>query len=178
MNIDPFDIDLLGLQWHGAYIDTRLPFETRHGCQFFQRTNDAFRYIMNCRGYTIINYIEDFFGCGLGLTISERKLVHPSTRAICLGIMVDTVTGMLSIPDEKLAQIKHQVEQWSNKTHCSETQLQSLPGLLLYIHKCVKPARLFLNRMLQVLRTASKPQKIVLDDEFKRDLYWFQGFLQ
>ena len=196
LNIDPFDFDLLGLHWHGAYLDTRLPFGTRHGSQFFQRTSDAVRYIMKCKGHTIINYIDDFLGCGtpttaeiafknlfqlmndLGLTISERKLVHPSTRAICLGIMVDTIAGTLSIPDEKLAQIKQQVEQWSNKTHCSKTQLQSLLGLLLYIHKCVKPARLFLNRMLQVLRTASNPQKIVLGDEFKRDLYWFQRFLQ
>ena len=110
---------------------------------------------MKCRGHNIINYIDNFLRCGtpttaeitfknlfqlmndLGLTISERKLVHPSTRAICWGIMVDTVTGTLSIPDEKLAQIKHQVEQWSNKTHCLKTQLQSLLGLLLYIHKCV-----------------------------------------
>ena len=34
----------------------------------------------------------------------------------------------------------------------TKSELQSLLGLLLYITKCVKPARFFLNRMLQLLR--------------------------
>ena len=42
----------------------------------------------------------------LGLTVSEKKLVTPSTCAVCLGIVVDTVEGTLSIPGEKLLYIK------------------------------------------------------------------------
>ena len=195
LKIDPLDYDLLGLSWQGAYIDTCLPFGSRHGSQFFQRTSDAIRYIMRNRGFDIINYIDDFLGFGtptvaknafntlhdlmsqLGLAISQKKLVPPTTKAICLGIQIDTVAGTVSIPQDKLQQVKNVVTEWKTKKVCSKKQLQSLLGLLLYIHKCVKPARCFLNRMLEVLRNAKNPQKIYLTPEFMRDIRWFSKFL-
>ena len=33
VKVDPGDYDLLGLQWDGTYVDTCLPFGTRHGSQ-------------------------------------------------------------------------------------------------------------------------------------------------
>ena len=60
LKIDPSDYDLLGLNWKGTYIDTCLPFGSRHGSQFFQRASDAVKYIMRGRGFDIINYIDDF----------------------------------------------------------------------------------------------------------------------
>ena len=60
---------------------------------------------------------------------------------------------------------------------CSKCQLQSLLGYLLYIHKCVRPARYFLNRMLQTLRSNYGQASIKLDAEFHRDLRWFERFL-
>ena len=33
----------------------------------------------------------------LGLTISEKKLVPPSTQVTCLGILIDTVKGTLGM---------------------------------------------------------------------------------
>ena len=35
LKVDPGDYDLLGLHWHHAYIDTCVPFGTRHGSQIF-----------------------------------------------------------------------------------------------------------------------------------------------
>ena len=193
--IDPFDYDLLGLEWDGFYINKNLAFGTRHGSQFFQRTSDAVRYIMRRRGFDVIAYIDDYLGFGvpsiaeqsfntlyniltdLGLTISQKKLVRPSTQAVCLGILVNTVEGTLSIPDDKLNQIKTTVVEWTGKKRCSKKQSQSLLGLLLYVSKCVRPARCFLNRMLEVLRQAHDSNHIVLNDAFHRDLAWFQTFL-
>ena len=195
LKIDPLDFDLLGLYWNGLYVNTCLPFGSRHGSQFIQHTSDVVRYIMRQRGYDVINYIDDFLGFGtpsvadasfrmlhtlmteLGLTISAKKLVRPTTRATCLGVEIDTVTGTVAIPLDKLEQVKKVVLEWQNKTHCTKHQLQSLLGLLLYIHKCVKPARYFLNRMLEVLRSASNPGRIVLTPDFHRDLRWLKKFL-
>ena len=56
-------------------------------------------------------------------------------------------------------------------------QLQSILGLLLYVHKCVKPARVFLNRMLELLRACHNDSKVHLTDDFKHDLAWFGKFL-
>ena len=40
-SVDPRDYDLLGVNWDATSIDTRIPFGSRHGSQFFQRTSDS-----------------------------------------------------------------------------------------------------------------------------------------
>ena len=75
-------------------------------------------------GHYCINYIDDhvLFGneasCNsaferlqellqeLGLEISVHKNVTPDTKVTCLGVLVDTVEGTVSVPPEKLAEIK------------------------------------------------------------------------
>ena len=197
LRIDPADIDLLGFQVDGRhFIDVSTPFGFRHGSLFFQRCSDAIRYIMASHGYKgLYNYIDDLIYIGLpseiqdsyqfllkllqnlGLDISVSKLVSPSTSVICLGILVDTINKTISIPEQKLQEIKDTCRKWASKTYCSKTELQSLLGLLLYITKCVKPARFFLNRMLQLLRDNHAVKKILLNREFFADLTWFRIFL-
>ena len=189
MKVDPGDYDLLGLHWQGFYVDMCVPFGTHHGSQIFQRLSDSVRYMMHEKGFPIIDYIDDYVGVGvpsvawasyealLQLTVSEKKLVPPSTRVTCLGVMIDTVTGTISIPPDKLDTINDAVRLWPDKDVASKRQLQSILGLLLYVHKCVKPARVFLNRMLELLRSAHGRQKILLTPDFKRDLRWFAKFL-
>ena len=114
----------------------------------------------------------------LGLDISISKLVPPTTVAICLGIEIDTVNQTLRIPDDKLQEIRQMVHNYSKKTQVTKKQLQSLLGSLLYITKCVKPARYFLNRMLHLLRASHNTAHIVLNQQFHRDLNWFNIFLK
>ena len=66
---------------------------------------------------------------------------------------------------------------WSTKTYCSKNQLQSLLGSLLYIIKCAKPARIFLNRILQLLRKNFVNTKIIRTAEFFKDLACFNELL-
>ena len=47
----------------------------------------------------------------LGLTISDKKLVPPSTQVVCLGVLIDTEKGTVSIPPEKLRQINDMVNE-------------------------------------------------------------------
>ena len=195
IKVDPRDYDLLGLQWQGFYVDTCVPFGTRHGSQIFQRLSDGIRFIMRQKGFQMIDYIDDYVGVGvpsvtwasyeallalmaqLGLTISDKKLVPPATCVTCLGVMIDTVQGTIAIPPEKLATNLNEVHQWLHRDVASKRQLQSILGLLLYVHKCVRPARVFLNGMLDLLKSAHGRQKILLTPDFKRDLRWFAKFL-
>ena len=105
---------------------------------------------MREKGFCVIDYIDDYVKIGiqsvvfdsfnyltslmndLGLTISEKKLVASSTKVICLGVLIDTKKGSISIPEEKLLQIQEMVTQWLNKRTCTKRQVQSILGLLLY----------------------------------------------
>ena len=195
VKVDPGDYDLLRLQWRGTYVDTCLPFGMCHGSQIFQGLSDAVRFIMQKEGHCLIDSIEDYIGVSildivfksfqclvklvqkLGLTIIEKKLISPITKVVCLGVLIDTEKDSMAIPDDKLAQINEMATQWLDKRTCTKRQLQSILGLLLYIHKCVKPTPVFLNRMLELLRSSHGKHIISLTSEFNRDLHWFAKFL-
>ena len=197
LRIDPGDIDLLGLTHRDQlYLDLSLPFGFRLGAFFFMKISDAIRYIMQQKGYPYLqNYLDDLIYIGLpssvdkayqsllslleelGLEISRKKLHPPDTKVVCLGILIDTIHRTMSIPTDKLAQIMQVCAEWSDKLICTKNQLQSLLGLLLYVTKCVKPARYFLNRMLQLLRDNFDKNKIKVTSEFAKDLTWFKTFL-
>ena len=195
IKIDPSDYNLLGLSFNSYFIDTCLPFGFRHGSAIFQHLSDSIRYMMLSRGHHVINYIDDIIGQAtrsladssfntphdllgeLGLDISPKKLVYPSTQATCLGVIINTENFTVSVPDEKLAEIKQVCSQWQNRAYCNKRDLQSLLDKLLYVTKCVKAPRPFLNRMLELLRQSDKQDKIVLKEDFHRDLHWFNQFL-
>ena len=125
---------MLGLSHGGLYTDLSLPFEFRNGSIFFQRYSDAIRHIMRQNDFPgLWNYIDDLIYTSLpskiyhsyqfllnllqdlGLAISLEKLIAPTTSATCLGILVDTKTRTISIPSEKLAEIKQLCKNWVHK---------------------------------------------------------------
>ena len=162
IKIDPRDYNLLGLKFDSYYIDTCLPFGFRHGSAIFQGVSDAIRYMMLHKGYHVTNYIDDIIGQAtlsqaeasfdtlydllgeLGLDISEKKLLRPSTKASCLGVVINTQDFTVSVPEDKLDQIRDCCVSWQNRTCCTKRDLQSLLGKLLYVTKCVRSSRPFL----------------------------------
>ena len=128
------------------YVDTCVPFGTRYGSQIFQRLSDAIRYVMRQKDFTMIDYIDDYVGMGvpsvawasfhafldlmmqLGLTVSE-KLVHPALQVTCLGVLIDTVEGTISISPDKLCDVTDAVRHWMAKDFATKHQLQSILGL-------------------------------------------------
>ena len=151
--------------------------------------------MMRQYGYTIIDYIDNYIGVGipsvvnasyesllqhkehLGLTVSDKKLVPPVTCITCFGILINLVHGTIEIPADKLQQINVTVQEWLSKCVVTKCQLQSILGLLLYVHKCICPACIFLNRMLDLLKASHATQRITLTHEFKCNLHWFSKFL-
>ena len=196
LKLDPGDINRTGLQFEGRYyVDTSVPFGYRHGSVCMQRLTDSIRGIMHKKGYFIANYIDDLIGCDppklawegfkflkqligdLGLVISQGKLFQPQNCIPCLGIKVNVATGIISIPDEKLEQIIGKCSSFAGTKYTDKKSLQSLIGSLLYVHKCVRPARLFVNRILSTLREAPATGRIELSQAFHSDVAWFNAFL-
>ena len=113
----------------------------------------------------------------LGFEISIEKLVSQAPAVTCIGINVNSLTHTLSIDQEKIDQIQQSCHVWSSKKCAKKFQLQSLLGQLLYIARCVKPARIFLGRMLNLLRQNHSSEKIKLNGDFFRDLAWFRTYM-
>ena len=192
MKLDPGDYDLLGLKLSDYFLDTCLPFGYRQGSSIFQCLSDAVRFIMLQKGHDITTYINDIFGHALrsqshqafdtlynllqelDFIISKAKLVSLNTKVTCLGIQIETVNSTLSIPPDKLLEIKQTCQEWIGRKTCRKRELKSLLGSLLYVAKCVRVARAFLNRILDTLDTRSE---IYLDINFHRDLNWFLNFI-
>jgi hypothetical protein len=100
---------------------------------------------------------------------SNYKLVSP-------GIVIDTVTGELRLPADKLEHLQTLLQQWGGKTTCTRKELESLIGLLN--HAC-KVVRSFLRRMLDLLHAVPAAQPIIrLNTSFRSDLTWWTAFIQ
>lgn len=81
----------------------------------------------------------------------------------------------LSIPDAKLREINSAVDRALRCRSLSRKHLQSILGRLLHIAKCVKPARLFVSRLLDSLKNM-KRNFVRVSGEMRRDLEWFKTF--
>ena len=146
--------------------------------------------------YSLLNYIDDLIYTAflpstihnshqflldllqqLGLDVSSKKLhphpLKPYAWAYCLTQSL----GLFLYLKKNCKKLVIYVKIGQNKTTCTKNNLQSLLGSLLYVSKCVKPARVFLNRMLQVLRDQAHKSIITVPTSFFRDLQWFKTFL-
>ena len=56
-------------------------------------------------------------------------------------------------------------------------QFQSFLGKLLYLHKCIQPARNFINRILALFRDNPHKNRIKVTKDFYKDVEWFIKFL-
>ena len=90
---------------------------------------------------------------------------------------MDIPNSTISIDPDKLHSIYQECVKTSSKKYLAKKGLQSLIGKLIYIHKCVVPARAFNNRMLALLRSSTNSNRIKLTTELFSDLSWFQKFL-
>ena len=70
-----------------------------------------------------------------------------------------------------------QVLPVAKKCYCNKRQLQSLLGSLLYVSKCVRSSRFFLNRLLDALRSMEGKKYTKITTEAKRDINWFSKFI-
>jgi hypothetical protein len=190
--LDPLDVAFLGIHWQGiTYFDTAVPFGWRHGSAACQRITDAIRFILNKYGIITVNYIDDFMCIvpahdalrafqlvnfiitEVGLVTSHEKTVYPSHITTCLGIIINTKNFTLSIPKDKLKAIVQMCKRYISYNKINKHQIQSLLGNLIYIHKAITPARLFVNRVIALLKVVPDTGNVLITQDFKRDLHWF-----
>ena len=193
LRIDPRDFDILGLKWKdSSYLDISVAMGLKMGSVLCQRTTDVLRHIMTSCNVRTFNYIDEVICMHqrqkndaefqtlfnlfefLGIPINPKKLVKPSKSLTCMGINVNLETKQLSIPQDKLLEILDLCYLYGCKKVITKKQLQSLLGKLLYLHRCVHQTRIFVNRLLNILRHANA--HVQIDTEMKKDILWFENF--
>jgi hypothetical protein len=100
----------------------------------------------------------------LGFNINHKKTVPPTTNCSCLGIYFDLALGTLNIPKSKLTEVMDLCNFHLNKKSISKTKLQALIGSLIYLHKAIKPAWIFVNRILALLRSMGDAARVAIDE--------------
>ena len=195
--VDPRDFRYLGYFWNDDYyFDTVLAMGQRNAAMACSRTTDAIMYMHAQDGFEGTNYLDDLIGVAdpsasalaynalgellheLGLEENTNKACAPSSCQVVLGILINTVEGTVSVPEEKLSEIVALVEKWQGKSSTNKVNLQSLIGTLQFVTKCVRQSRIFLNRLLETLRDIKKKKVIKLSSSFQKDLRWWSLFIE
>ena len=115
----------------------------------------------------------------LGVPLKLEKVEGPATTLVFLGIQLDTVAGVMSLPQRKLEQYKTELWEWRHKRACKKRELLSLIGKLAHACKVVRPGRIFLRRMIETSCAVDRPDFWVrLDEGFRSDLWWWISFLE
>ena len=187
LRVDPADAMKLGIKWQDdIYIEAAVAFGWVHGSVAFQRVSDAVKFIASKAGVNMVAYIDDYVIISPRATAQRHfdtlasilsQLGLPSRALTFLGIKIDLDNNNLSINPDKLASIYSECQAVANRCHLTNRAFQSLLGKLLHIHKCVIPARIFINRMLALFRENSNKRRIYLTPEFHKDFPWFLVFL-
>ena len=114
----------------------------------------------------------------LSLLENFQKACPPATIQVVLGVLINTVDGTVSVPSDRMEEIKALVNEWQGKKRSSKVELQSLIGKLQYVSKCVLQSRVFLNRLLETLRSMREKKSIALNVSFQKDLKWWARFVE
>ena len=199
--VHPEDRPLLGMQWQGQYfIDARLPFGLRSAPIIFTAVADALEWCVRQRGVVgIDHYLDDYIIVAqpgsprcqaqlvafeeecteLGVTLAPEKTEGPTTKLVFLGIEVDSVTGRLSLPADKLARLRSELQSWVSRRACRRRELESLVGVLQNAAKVIRPGRTFVRRMIDLLKGPRRPHYFIrLNQQFRADLYWWRTFAE
>ena len=195
--VDPADYYLLGYFWKDQYyFDTVLAMGQRNAGAGCSRITNAIMHIHSERGYAGASYLDDLIGVShaangdnayhhlgkilrdIGLEENVLKACPPSVIQTVLGVLIDTENMTISVTNERLEEIKDLLVRWERKRVCKKKELQSLIGKLCFVCKCVRQSRIFLNRLLEVLRSVDWAGSPKMSAEFHKELKWWSMFMK
>ena len=207
--MDPVEYWKVACIWRGLmFFFVALMFGLRHSGLQGQRITDALSWIHRRLGletdeetmFNCVNYSDDLGGAEstkaradlsykkiadlfteLGLAESKDKACSPSTCMVYLGVEFNTINMTMSVPPDKLAEVKDEVERWCRKSTAAKKPLQSLLGKLFWVSRVVQHSRTFMGRLLTQLRDMSgKPDnmKVKLTEDCRKDLLWWRYFIK
>ena len=153
---------------------------------------------MSRAGFTVEAYIDDFVCVGidrlscqacydalialiqsLGLEVNWHKAVGPYRCMTFLGVYIDCVERTLSLPLNKLADLKKLLVSFAKRTKVTKVELQRVLGKLNWASRVIKGGRVFMRRLIDLsCKVRESFHYVRLGTEAKEDLNWWLQCLE
>ena len=79
----------------------------------------------------------------------------------------------MEISQDKMKEIKQELEAWLYKTAAKRREVESLIGKLQFMAKCIRAGRIFLGRLIQWIRTMNRKDQYNIPVEARKDIAWW-----
>ena len=204
--IHPSDFQLLGIKVEGQYyVDKALPMGASCSPAFFEHFSTFVEWVVAQEAGTnaLCHYMDDFFFVGgpvegafhikhcselvacfedicgkFGIPLSKDKAAGPTSKIVFLGLEIDSINQVVSVPAEKVVAISDKITAAVGSSFMTLRGLQSLIGSLSFICRAISPGRAFLRRLIDLTIGLKRPfQKIRLSKGARLDLAMWQTFL-
>ncbi len=196
--IHPDKRRFLGVCWQGqVFVDCQLPFGLASAPVIVSVLGEALEWILRQRGIkAVIHYIDDFLLLGppsspmckdvlvvtlqtcqeLRVPIAPEKTEGPVTSITFLGILLDSTSMPVSLPQDKLTKIRAMVRAACKLKSVNDVHfLESLVGHLVHAAMVCPLAKAFLYHLF-MLKAALKPgQTRRLNLSARTDLAWWEA---
>ena len=197
--VHPQDRRFLGISWQGAvYVDCQLPFGLASAPAIFSAVALALEWILRARGVChMIHYLDDFLLLGppntqecadvlaitlhtcaeLGVPLAPDKIEGPTTSLRFLGIQLDSTSLSLSLPMDRLAELRSMLDSWASRKCIREPnckQFQSLVGHLVHATQVVPLGKAFLANLFPLAQSMKPGQHRRINAPSRSDLAWWQ----
>ena len=84
---------------------------------------------------------------------------------------------IISVTPDRLSDLLSQCNATLLQSHITLANLRSVLGMMSFITTCVRPARIFMNGLLNALQSNLHSCHCPISDELKSDLQWWCSFL-
>ena len=108
---------------------------------------------------------------------SPDKDSPPATSMVFLGVLFDTLDMSMRVTPDRLSDLLSQCQATLLQQTITIANLRSLLGVMSFVTACVRPARIFMNGLLNALRSSYTSRLCHISDDLKSDLHWWGTFL-
>ena len=95
-----------------------------------------------------------------------------------LGNLVNSLEMTISVTPEKRAELNTELMKWVQKKHTSRRELESLIGKLQFAGNCVRPGRLFVSRLLKLLKGMKRNRTYQVTKMAQKDIRWWLQYMK
>lgn len=198
------DYPVTGLAWTFSgetkptyLIDKRLPFGAKLSPGIFNEiTQSVCRTLTKQHNISLIGYLDDFLLISkskqeceqhlallmktlryLGFAINYSKVSPVDQSVTFLGLLLDTKTMCVSLPEDKLSKFMEEVTLMHGSRSASKRELQSLAGKLNWCGQVIQGGRAHLRRLLDHINKLERPaHRTRITADMRADLSWWICF--